>query len=139
MWDATGLFQLDAEIAHSYGSAYSLAVTKKYVIVGEDRPVYTMTPLGTMEFFFTLFFYCIVTGTYNRNTHIFEIPSYQHIKALTGHIGAVTVVTASPAGRYLFTASSDSTAMVWTHNNESFLAQMDGRTDLYSLILCYSS
>ncbi|CAB3981639.1 E3 ubiquitin- ligase TRAF7-like [Paramuricea clavata] len=89
VWDATGSFQLDAEIAHAYGSVYSLAVTKKYVIV----------------------------GTYNRNTHIFEIPSYQHVKSLTGHIGAVTVVTASPAGRYLFTASSDSTAMIWDLEN----------------------
>jgi hypothetical protein len=34
VWDATGSFQLDAEIAHTYGSVYSLAVTKKYVIVG---------------------------------------------------------------------------------------------------------
>ena len=57
--------------------------------------------------------FCAILGTYNRNTHIFEIPSYKHVKSLTGHIGAVTVVTASPAGRYLFTASSDSTAMVW--------------------------
>lgn len=51
-------------------------------------------------------------GTYNRNTHIFDIPAYQHVKSLTGHIGCVTVVTASPSGRFLFTASSDSTAMV---------------------------
>lgn len=89
VWDATGKFQLEAEIAHNYGSVYSLAVTKKYVIV----------------------------GTYNRNTHIFDIPAYQHVKSLTGHIGCITVVTASPSGRFLFTASSDSTAMIWDLEN----------------------
>lgn len=57
-------------------------------------------------------FHSYFSGTYNRNTHIFDIPSYDHVKSLTGHIGAVTAVTASPGGRYLFTASSDSTAMV---------------------------
>ena len=83
-----------------------------------------------------LFFYSIVTGTYNRNTHIFDIPSYQHVKSLTGHIGAVTVVTASSSGRYLFTASSDSTAMVWTHNNGWFV--MSHETRMALAWLCYS-
>lgn len=35
VWDATGKFGLEAEIPHNYGSVYSLAVTKKYVIVGK--------------------------------------------------------------------------------------------------------
>ena len=35
VWDATESFKLAAEIPHNYGSVYSLAVTKKYVIVGK--------------------------------------------------------------------------------------------------------
>lgn len=40
VWNATGTFKLEAEIPHGYGSVYSLAVTKKYLVVGKPHELH---------------------------------------------------------------------------------------------------
>lgn len=53
-----------------------------------------------------------IVGTYNQNIQIFNITSYQHIQTLTGHIGIINSVVASPSQRFLFSSSVDSTIQV---------------------------
>lgn len=43
---------------------------------------------------------------------MFDVKSYQHIKELMGHIGAIHSVVASPSGRFLISASIDKTIQV---------------------------
>ncbi|KAJ8303340.1 hypothetical protein KUTeg_019736 [Tegillarca granosa] len=87
IWDTTGTFNLKGKIDHQFGSVYSLAVTKQYLIV----------------------------GTYNRNIQAFNINTYEHVSALRGHIGTVTALAASPSGRFLFSSSTDNTVKVFKH------------------------
>jgi len=85
IWDATGSFGLRGTIDHSLGSVYSLAVTRHFIIV----------------------------GTYNQNIHVYDVNSYQSIKALVGHIGTVTGLAPAVAGKLLFSASYDTTVQIW--------------------------
>jgi E3 ubiquitin-protein ligase TRAF7 len=84
VWKTSEKFSLCGKLDTSYGSVYSLAVTKQYLIV----------------------------GTYNQNLHVYDINTYQHIKALTGHISIVTSLAVSLSGRYLFSSSVDTTVQV---------------------------
>lgn len=54
----------------------------------------------------------LVAGTYNNNTHIYDVTSLQHLHHLTGHVGIINVIIVSPSGRFMFTGSSDSSVMV---------------------------
>ncbi|CAH3032173.1 unnamed protein product [Pocillopora meandrina] len=85
IWDATGSFDLRGTIDHSLGSVYSLAVTKHFILV----------------------------GTYNQNIHVYDVNTYQSIKALVGHIGTVTGLAPAVTGKLLFSASYDTTVQVW--------------------------
>lgn len=53
-----------------------------------------------------------LTGTYNQNIHVYDVNSYQSIKALVGHIGTVTGLAPAVAGKLLFSASYDTTVQV---------------------------
>lgn len=85
IWDATGSFCLRGTIDHSLGSVYSLAATRHFIIV----------------------------GTYNQNIHLYDVNTYQSIKALVGHIGTVTGLAPAVTGKLLFSASYDTTVQVW--------------------------
>jgi len=84
VWDAYN-FALKGRVDHNHGSVYSLAVTDQYLIM----------------------------GTYNRNTHLFDVNTFQPVKDLTGHLGTITGMTLNPSGNFLFTCSSDNTVQVW--------------------------
>ncbi|XP_068695016.1 E3 ubiquitin-protein ligase TRAF7-like [Montipora capricornis] len=85
IWDATGSFCLRGTIDHSLGSVYSIAATRHFIIV----------------------------GTYNQNIHLYDVNTYQSIKALVGHIGTVTGLAPAVTGKLLFSASYDTTVQVW--------------------------
>lgn len=91
VWKMGGDFPLVNQTSTSYGAIYSLAVTKKYIIV----------------------------GTHNQNIQVYDSATLNHTSTLTGHIGIVTVlkVTESPAGVYMFSGSSDSIVQVWNLEN----------------------
>ncbi|XP_071958318.1 uncharacterized protein [Antedon mediterranea] len=91
IWDATGRFNLIKKIDHEYGLVYCLKVTDKYLIM----------------------------GTHNRNIQIFDINTYEHVRALRGHIGMITAFALSPRNRFLLSSSYDGTVKVW--NLENFL------------------
>ena len=55
---------------------------------------------------------CMLSGTYNRNTHLFDVNTFQPVKDLTGHLGTITGMTLNPSGNFLFTSSSDNTVQV---------------------------
>ncbi|XP_015748857.1 PREDICTED: E3 ubiquitin-protein ligase TRAF7-like [Acropora digitifera] len=84
IWDAIGSFCLRGTIDHSLGSVYSLATTRHFIIV----------------------------GTYNQNIHLYDVNTYQSIKALVGHIGTVTALAPAVTGKLLFSASYDTTVQV---------------------------
>eukprot|EP00794_Sanderia_malayensis_P000342 gene342-975_t len=84
IWDAN-TFALRGKVDHSHGSVYSLGVTSRYLII----------------------------GTYNRNTHLYDIDTFRPLKALTGHLGTITGMTPSRSGEFLFTCSCDNTVQVW--------------------------
>lgn len=52
------------------------------------------------------------TGTYNQNIHVYDVNTYQSIKALVGHIGTVTGLAPAATGKLLFSASYDTTVQV---------------------------
>ena len=54
----------------------------------------------------------VIIGTYNRNIHLFNQSTYEHVGALKGHVWVITSVTVSPCEGFCFTASSDSTVKV---------------------------
>lgn len=85
VWDTSGDFAQQDKIEHSFGSVYSLAISKQF----------------------------IVAGTYNQNIHVYDLHSYQHLKQLVGHLGTVTGLAVSTAGKLLFSASYDNTVQVW--------------------------
>ena len=61
------------------------------------------------------FFHIFITtfpGTYNRNIHLYNVSSYEHISSLKGHIGVITDIVASPCGGYCFSSSSDKSMKV---------------------------
>ncbi|XP_003383841.1 PREDICTED: E3 ubiquitin-protein ligase TRAF7-like [Amphimedon queenslandica] len=91
VWKVGGNFSLVNEMGLNYGAIYSLAVTKKYLIV----------------------------GTHNQNIQVYSNTSLNHVATLTGHIGSVTVlkVTESQAGVYMFSGSSDYSVQVWDLEN----------------------
>ena len=53
-----------------------------------------------------------IPGTYNRNIHLYNVSSYEHISSLKGHIGVITDIVASPCGGYCFSSSSDKSMKV---------------------------
>lgn len=85
IWEAVQPFNPIGQLAHSYGSVYSIAVTSIYLII----------------------------GTYNQNTHVYDITSHQYVKVLNGHLGIINDLVASPSGNFLFTASFDHTIQLW--------------------------
>ncbi|XP_033110036.1 E3 ubiquitin-protein ligase TRAF7-like isoform X2 [Anneissia japonica] len=91
IWDATGQFNLKSKVEHEYGLVYCLKVTDKYLIM----------------------------GTHNRNIQIFDIKTYEHVRALRGHIGMITALALSPRNRFLLSSSYDGTVKIW--NLENFL------------------
>ncbi|XP_041376472.1 E3 ubiquitin-protein ligase TRAF7-like isoform X2 [Gigantopelta aegis] len=84
MWE-TENFTSVGNIEHSFGSVYSLAVTKLYII----------------------------TGSYNQNIQLFDIKTHQHITNLQGHLGTVTSLIVSPSGNFFFSSSQDSQVQIW--------------------------
>lgn len=88
-----------ATLNTQYGSVYSLVVTPRFLIC----------------------------GTYNQNIQIYAIaapgdgPSvaaeHTHVQALTGHIGTVTYLQLSSSGKYLISASRDTTVEIWNLDN----------------------
>jgi len=85
IWGFDEPFASKGTLSHSHGSVYSLAVTKQYLIL----------------------------GTYNQNTHIYDISTYQYVKVLNGHLGIINALMPSPSGHFLFTASYDNTTQLW--------------------------
>ena len=61
---------------------------------------------------FSTMFNFLLPGTYNRNTHLFDVNTFQPVKDLTGHLGTITGMTLNPSGNFLFTCSSDNTVQV---------------------------
>ncbi|CAH3151091.1 unnamed protein product [Porites evermanni] len=59
------------------------------------------------------YFFMISTGTYNQNIHVYDVNTYQYVKALVGHIGTVTSLVPATTGKLLFSASYDTTVQVW--------------------------
>ncbi|XP_033110153.1 E3 ubiquitin-protein ligase TRAF7-like [Anneissia japonica] len=100
IWDSTGNFALKRKLEHSYGSVYSMALTDLYIIIGKCSSL-------------------LFSGTYNRNMHIFDLVSHQHVKSLRGHVGIVTDLSLSPANQFLLSGSFDCTVQIW--NLENFL------------------
>ena len=85
IWEASQPFASVGCLDHTHGSVYSVAVTSLYLIL----------------------------GTYNQNTHIYDVNTHQHIKVLNGHIGIINDLVTSPSGNFLFTASFDHTIQLW--------------------------
>ncbi|XP_065650085.1 E3 ubiquitin-protein ligase TRAF7 isoform X2 [Hydra vulgaris] len=85
LWSAEEPFTCLGELTHTHGSVYSLAVTNHYLII----------------------------GTYNQNTHLYNVVTHQHIKVLNAHIGIINDIVVSPSGNFLFTASYDHTVQLW--------------------------
>lgn len=54
----------------------------------------------------------VVVGTYNRNIHIYAADTLQYLSELRGHLGTVHALAVSRSGRYLFSASIDTTVKV---------------------------
>ena len=48
---------------------------------------------------------------------MYDVNSYQSIKALVGHIGTVTALAPAVTGKLLFSASYDTTVQVQSRNN----------------------
>lgn len=57
----------------------------------------------------------ISTGTYNQNIHVYDVNTYQYVKALVGHIGTVTSLVPATTGKLLFSASYDTTVQVHSY------------------------
>lgn len=91
IWDTTEPFSSLGKVDHEFGSIYALALTDLHIIV----------------------------GTADHSVQIFDLATKKHLKELTGHMSAVQSLIASPSGRFLFSASSDSTIQIW--NLENFL------------------
>lgn len=60
----------------------------------------------------------ISTGTYNQNIHVYDVNTYQYVKALVGHIGTVTSLVPATTGKLLFSASYDTTVQVYSYLKE---------------------
>ena len=52
-------------------------------------------------------------GTYNQNIAVFDVQGKLEVQKLTGHVGTIMNLRASPSGRFLFSASTDATVQVW--------------------------
>lgn len=85
IWAADEPFASKGNLPHSHGSVYSLAVTDKFLIL----------------------------GTYNQNTHLYDVSTHQYVKLLNGHLGIINDLVTSPSGNFLFTASYDHTIQLW--------------------------
>ncbi|XP_066917138.1 E3 ubiquitin-protein ligase TRAF7-like [Clytia hemisphaerica] len=85
VWETEEPFRSAGTLTHSHGSVYSLAATKEYLIL----------------------------GTYNQNSHLYDINTLEYVKVLTGHLGIINSLLPSPSGRFLFTGSHDHTVQLW--------------------------
>ena len=135
MWKCGSSFPLVNQLTTTFGAIYSLAVTKKYVIVGKDkervserereggvegRRKYREIRRGRSTLWILLMLcFLSIAGTHNQNIQVYDGANLGHIGTLTGHIGIVTAlrVTESPAGVYMFSGSSDSIVQVWNLEN----------------------
>ena len=70
--------------------------------------------ISTCQLVWLLLLLLFVSGTYNQNTHLYDIETLEYVKVLTGHIGIINSILPSPSGRFLFTASYDHTIQVTT-------------------------
>ena len=105
VWRVTGSFeQITTEIDTDYGTIYSLAVSKKHLIIGR----------------WTLNYWCCggisthssILGTQNQNIHIYDIGTHRYLQSLNGHISTVTCLLVSPCEQVLFSGSRDSSIQV---------------------------
>ena len=59
-----------------------------------------------------VFYISVILGTYNQNLQLFDATTFDHLRELMGHVGMVQTITASPSGRFLFSASVDKSIQV---------------------------
>ena len=74
------------------------------------------------------------SGTYNQNTHLYNINTLQYVQVLTGHVGIINDLCASPSGNFLFTASYDCAVQV-SHEYDFSVIKEASLIDRSSLIL----
>ncbi|KAK2144505.1 hypothetical protein LSH36_750g01001 [Paralvinella palmiformis] len=89
IWHTKDDFTLRGKISHTFGSVYALAITELYIIV----------------------------GTYNNNTHLFDVQTQVHVHKLSGHVGAIQSLAVNKTGTFLFTASTDANIQLWSLEN----------------------
>ena len=53
-----------------------------------------------------------ISGTYNNNTHVFDVVKQSHVHKLSGHVGTVQSVAATKSGKFFFSCSTDSKIQV---------------------------
>ena len=124
VWRASDDFTVIKEIQTQYGTIYAMAVTKAYLIVGQQLTV-------LLEYIYfvhlssgVLIIKCFSAGTFNQNIQIMDVQSHNHIRTLTGHIGTVTCLCTTPCGQFMFSASVDTTVQVSNAFSSLFISNV---------------
>ncbi|MBK8276619.1 MAG: hypothetical protein IPK92_12505 [Nitrospira sp.] len=74
----------------------------------------------------------VITASGDKVAHLWEVPSGNLLRTLTGHTGTVTDAQFSPDGTKLVTASGDNTARLWEVPSGNLLATLTGHTAFLS-------
>lgn len=80
----------------------------------------------------------IIAGTYNNNTHLFDVATQNHLCKLSGHVGAVQSLTVNSTGKFLFTASSDSKIQLWSLENNLLVQSLSRHEASVNVILVHN-
>eukprot|EP00045_Choanoeca_perplexa_P016587 m.224854 g.224854 ORF g.224854 m.224854 type:complete len:1048 (+) comp17301_c0_seq3:141-3284(+) len=78
----------------------------------------------------------VIAGTYNRNIHVYSLRDRQHVMELKGHLGTVHSLSLSSSGRFLFSASIDTTAKIWDLEKNGLIIQSLQRHDASVNAVC---
>lgn len=66
--------------------------------------------------------------------HIWRVRDKKHMRALTGHDGAITSIAWSPDGMHLVSASLDDTVRIWNAANGNLVTAIDSHKDSVSSV-----
>lgn len=70
----------------------------------------------------------IAAGSEDTTISLYEYPSFDLLKVLTGHQGSITDVRFSPNGKFLASSSYDKSIKIWDAETGNFLASLRGHT-----------